>query len=97
MNNTSAPFSYPNARFGVVLTGLPAAMEQRQTLAVLLAQLNPAQAAAQLKAALTASTRLEASLPMEIVTGVLRVEAIALANKFESAGATVEIQNERPG
>jgi ribosomal protein L7/L12 len=83
-------------RFDVVLISIPAEREQREILAVVISQLDPQQTAPRFKALLKGGTALEHSLPIKILTGVSRTDAVALANKLKKGGAKVEIENEQP-
>lgn len=83
-------------RFDVVLISIPVEREQREILAVVISQLSPHQTTPRFKELLKGGTALEPSLPVKIVTGVARADAVTLANKLKKAGAKVEIENEQP-
>jgi hypothetical protein len=96
VGKTSAQSSANQTRFGLVLINVPAEREQWEVFAALVCQLDPRQTTPRFKELLKRGTALEPFLPVKIVTGVSRADAVALANKLKKGGAKVEIENEQP-
>jgi hypothetical protein len=97
VDKTNAKSPRNQASFGVVLISIPAERPQREILAVVVSKLNPNQTTPRFKALLEGRTALEPSLPVKILTGVARTEAVAVASQFNAAGARAELECEQPG
>lgn len=94
VDKTNAQSSTNQTRFDVVLINVPAEREQREILAVVISQLDPQQTAPRFKELLKNGTAIDSCLPVKILTGVSRADAVTLANKLKSAGAKVQVEDE---